>query len=259
MHPAVPTTRTVGDVADLTGVTVRTLHHYDAIGLLVPSGRTGSGYRCYGEADLQRLHEILLWRELGFPLEQVRRLLDDPEHDRLAALREQRARLGERRARLTTMLAAVDAAITATERGTTMDDDDIRQIFAADGAVFAHDEYAAEAEERWGDTEAWSQSQERTRGWGREDWQRVSDDGDALKARFVALLNGGTPPSAPDAVAAAEEHRAQLGRFYDCPPAMHRSLADLYLSDARFTDYYDRVAPGLARYVHDAIYAATSE
>lgn len=250
--------RSVGEVAELTGVTIRTLHHYDAIGLLTPADRSHAGYRLYDDADLERLHEILLWRELGFSLEEVRRLLDDPAHDRLAALREQRARLVQRAARLEEVLAAVDAAIRTTEEGTTMSDEDIRTIFGSDGEVFASEEYAAEAEERWGDTKAWAQSQERTRGWGVEEWQQVKDDGDAVNARFVALLRDGVDPGAQEAAAAAEEHRAQISRFYDCPPEMHRALADMYVSDDRFTAYYERLAPGLAQYVHDAIHAAAA-
>lgn len=249
-------TRGVGEVADLTGVTVRTLHHYDDIGLLVPSGRSQAGYRRYDHADLQRLHEILLWRELGFPLEEVRRFLDDPAHDRLAALRDQRVRLAGRAGRLTAVLAAVDAAITTTERGTHMTDDEIREIFGSEGEMFAQEEYAAEARERWGKTEAWTQSQERTCGWGVVEWRAVKEGGDAMNARFVALLEAGTPADAPAAVAAAEEHRAQLGRFYDCSTEMHRGIADMYVDDPRFTAYFERLAPGLTRYVHDAIHAA---
>jgi DNA-binding transcriptional MerR regulator len=255
-HDAASNGRTVGEVCALTGVTVRTLHHYDHIGLLVPTARTPAGYRLYTDADVERLHEILLWRELGFGLDEIGRLLDDPAYDRLASLYRQRAGLAERRDRLDQMLAAVDAAIATRRKGTAMTDEDIRQIFATDGDLFPADEYAGEAQQRWGDTPAWRTARERTEGYGMQEWQRIKEERDDIDARFVSLLRSGTPADADDARAAAEAQRASLERwFYHCPPEMHRGLGDLYVDDPRFTAYYERRAPGLARYIRDAIHA----
>ena len=114
-------TYTVSEAARLAHVTVRTLHHYDAIGLLVPSQRSASGYRLYTDADLRRLHQILLLRELGFPLETIRKVLDDPSYDRATALREQREVLVERIRRTESVVRAIDHALDALERGTEME------------------------------------------------------------------------------------------------------------------------------------------
>jgi DNA-binding transcriptional MerR regulator len=113
--------KTVGEVAELAGVTVRTLHHYDELGLLSPSGRSDAGYRLYSYDDLTRLREILIWRGLGFGLGEIAALLDDPGHDRLAALERQRELIEGERERLGALAAAVDAAIAAHRNGTRLE------------------------------------------------------------------------------------------------------------------------------------------
>src|SRR5262245_9607545 len=109
---------TVSQVSKLSGVSIRTLHHYDEIGLLRPSGRTGGGYRQYGDKELQRLQQVLFFRELEFPLEEITRILRDPDFDLQAALLMQRQLLEEKATQIRALIAAVDAAIEATERGT---------------------------------------------------------------------------------------------------------------------------------------------
>jgi hypothetical protein len=125
--------------------------------------------------------------------------------------------------------------------------------------VFGTDDpgrYADEARQRWGGTEAYQQSAGRTAGYDKADWQRITSAGEDLERRMVAAMRAGTDPGSPEAVELAEEHRLHIERsFYDCPPAMHRGLADMYLADDRFTAHYEQVAPGLARFVHDAIHA----
>jgi DNA-binding transcriptional MerR regulator len=136
--------RTVSEVSKLTGVTVRTLHHYDEIGLLVPGERSEAGYRLYSAEDLLRLQEILLWRQLGFSLAEVKSVLDDPEHDRGSALREQRRLVAEQIERLGALAGALDAALAAHTYGT-----DIEEAAMFDG--FDPQAYEEEARERWGE------------------------------------------------------------------------------------------------------------
>ncbi len=118
------------------------------------------------------------------------------------------------------------------------------------------DDYAAEAQERWGDSDAWRQSARRTEGYTTEDWARIKADQDAVNAALVAALASGVPATSEQAMDAAEAHRAQIERwFYDLDHAFHRNLADMYVSDPRFTTSYEDLAPGLAAYVRDAIHA----
>nr|WP_124709191.1 MerR family transcriptional regulator [Gordonia insulae] len=243
---------TVGAVARLVGVSVRTLHHYDRIGLVVPSGRTAAGYRVYDDADIERLHRVLTYRELGFPLEQIATLLDDPHVDALAHLHDQHALLTDRIDRLHRMVAAVEEMMGAKKKGIQLSAEEQAEIFGRD---WPGDEYAAEAEERWGDTEAWRQSQERTARFTKDQWRAVKDETDALEARLADALRAGVAPGSADANALAEEHRASINRFYDCSYEMQVNLAEMYVADPRFTEHYERIADGLTRFVHDIIVA----
>jgi MerR family transcriptional regulator, thiopeptide resistance regulator len=242
----------VGEVAALAGVTVRTLHHYDRIGLLSPSDRSAAGYRCYAPADLDRLHRILVYRELGFPLEEVATLLDDPDADPAAHLRRQHRLLRDRLERTQAMVEAVEKEMEAQQMGISLTPEERFELF---GDGFS-EEYQAEAEERWGDTEAWAQSQRRTSAYTKEDWVRIKEEGEAIERRFAEALQGGVPADSEQAMDLAEEHRQQISRnFYDCPPAMHAGLGRMYVEDERFAAHYEQIAPGLAQYVSTAVQA----
>ena len=242
---------TVGEVARSTGVTVRTLHHWDAVGLLVPSGRTASGYRVYALGDVDRLARVLAYRSLGLGLDDVRTLLDDPDADVVASLDRQHALLVDRIAHLQAVAELVRTTREARRMGMHLDPQEVREVFGDEDPA----QYAAEAEGRWGDTEPYRQSQQRTASFGKDDWVRVRAQGEAVEERLAALLDAGVAADAPDARAAAEQHRAWVGQFYDCSHALHRSLATAYLADERFAAHYDRRATGLARYVHDVVLA----
>jgi DNA-binding transcriptional MerR regulator len=242
----------VGRVAGLSGVTVRTLHHYDRLGLVVPSGRTGAGHRRYDPADLERLQRVLFYRELGFGLDQVRRLLDAPDHDPLDQLRAQQRLLDERAARLRALASAVATTIRAREAGITLTPEEMFEVFGDVDPTA----YADEARERWGDTDAYRELQRRTHGYGPGEWARVLGEGREVEQRFVDAHAAGFSADSPAAMAAAEEHRAHIDRsFYPCSYEMQRGLAEMYLADERFTGHYEDLAPGLAQYVHDAILA----
>jgi DNA-binding transcriptional MerR regulator len=241
----------VGQVAELAGVTVRTLHHYDRTGLVSPSRRTASGYRSYEEQDLQRLRHVLFYRELGFGLDQILVLLDDPAADLATHLSRQRDLLVEQADRLHRMIAAVEKELEAESMGTELTAQEKFEVFGAD----YHPEYEAEAEQRWGDTEAWRQSRDRTSRFTKQDWQGVKARTDELNERLGRAVASGLAPDSPDAMDLAQEHRASIEEFYDCSFDMHRNLADMYLADERFTATYEAVAPGLTRWLHDAIHA----
>jgi DNA-binding transcriptional MerR regulator len=242
----------VGEVAALAGVTVRTLHHYDRIGLLSPSGRSSAGYRQYSPADLDRLHQVLLYRELGFPLEEVATLLDAPGADPEAHLRRQHRLLRDRLERTQAMVAAVEKEMEARSMGISLTPEERFEVFGD----WLPEEYEAEAQQKWGDTEAWTQSQRRTAGMTKDDWLRVKAEGDEVERRFAVALREGVPADSERAMDIAEEHRQQIIRnFYDCPPGMHAGLGRMYVEDERFTAHYEKIAPGLAQYVSTAVQA----
>jgi DNA-binding transcriptional MerR regulator len=144
----------VGQVARYAGISVRTLHHYHEIGLLAPGGRSAAGYRRYAEPDLRRLQQVLFYRELGFPLEEIATILDDPGTDARAHLRRQHALLTRRVDRLRAMVAAVERAMEAEQMGISLTPQERFEVFGEDDPA----RYAGESERRWGDTEAYKQS-----------------------------------------------------------------------------------------------------
>jgi MerR family transcriptional regulator, thiopeptide resistance regulator len=242
----------VGEVAALAGVTVRTLHHYDRIGLLSPSERTAAGYRRYTPSDLDRLHQVLVYRELGFPLEEIATLLDDPDADPVVHLRRQLALLRDRLERTQAMVAAVEKEMEARSMGISLTPEERFEVFGEDDPS----KYDTEAEERWGQTDAYKESRRRTSSYTKDDWLRIKEEGADVERRFAEALRSGAAPDSAQAMDVAEEHRQHISRwFYDCPPEMHAGLGRMYVEDERFTAHYEQVAPGLAQYVSAAVQA----
>lgn len=241
---------TVGEVAALTHVSVRTLHHYDELGLLPPSSRSASGYRFYDEADLARLRQILFYRELEFGLDDIAAMLADPGRTAEDHLREQHRLLRDQISHRQDLLRALEKEMEAREMGIALTPEEQFEIFGTDayGA-----EYADEAEQRWGGTEAWRQSQARTAAFNKEDWIAIKADTDELEADLASALRRGVPVDSAEAAALAERHRAQISRFWDCDHGAHRCLGEMYVADERFRAHYDAVTPGLAQYLRDVI------
>jgi DNA-binding transcriptional MerR regulator len=243
---------TVGEVARLAGLTVRTLHHYDEIGLLVPAKRTSAGYRLYRRIEVERLQEVLLFRELGFGLEAIKEIVNRPGYDRTSALLRQRELLEAKAERLLEMIDAVDVVVESERQGMAMNSEEMLGVF--DG--FDPDEYRAEARERWGETTAYQESAHRTATYTKQHWEQIAREADEINDAFLALMEAGVPADSVEATALAERHRSHISKwFYECPPEIHVGLGALYVTDARFTENIDKSGEGLARYLSDAIAA----
>ncbi|APX32705.1 MerR family transcriptional regulator [Brachybacterium sp. P6-10-X1] len=245
---------TVGRVADLVGVSVRTLHHWDGIGLVRPGGRSWSGYRLYDADDIARIHRVLVYRELGLALAQIGRILDDPGVDPREHLLRQRTLLQERIRRLEKTATAVDEMIertdmTTDETTTSLSPEEQARIFGTDWDPA----YQDEARERWGGTDAWKQSAARTRDRDAQQWQEIKDEIDALEADLAAALARGVEPGGEDANALAERHRASIARHYDCSLSQQVVLGRTYTEDPRFAAHYDQRAEGLAAWLRRVI------
>ncbi len=242
---------TVGQMAEVAGVTVRTLHHYDALGLLRPGARSAAGYRLYDDADCERLQEILFYRELGFGLERINTILRDPKYDRAGALRHQRDLLVVRKDRLQSMIGAVETALDANEKGMTMTKDEMFEIFGD----FDPTVYEAEVEDRWAGP-ALAQSKRRTKTYGKDQWKEAMAEGESLTTELAERLRAGDAPEDEATMDLAEQHRLHIDRwFYECSHEMHAGLGDMYVADPRFTGYYEKYASGLATFLKSAIHA----
>lgn len=243
---------TVGDLARLTGVTVRALHHYDEIGLVRPSERTAAGYRLYTDADVHRLQQVLLFRELGLPLDEIAAAIDEAG-DREDLLRQHREVLLAKRGRLDAMVAAVDAALVSLQKGTAMQPDDVTQMFEG----VDPSQYEEEVKERWGQTEAFKESTRRTKTYSKAEWDQIEQQWVEIYAALADLMKAGVAVDDPRAQALVDRHRLYIDRwFYPCSKDMHKALGAMYVGDPRFAANLDKAGPGFARYLSDAIAAS---
>lgn len=245
---------TVGDLAKLTGVTVRTLHHYDEIGLVRPSQRSAAGYRLYSDADVHRLQQVLLFRELGLPLEEIAAAIDEAK-DRAELLRQHRDVLLTKRARIDAMLASLDRTLGHLQEGRPMKPEDVEKMF--EGFDGGEAPYAEEAKQRWGHTDAYKESAKRTKRYGKAEWDQIKREWSEIYAELGNYQRAGTPVTDPQVQALVERHRAHIDKwFYPCSVEMHKGLGAMYVADARFTANLDKVTPGFAQYLSDAIAAS---
>ncbi|QGG57931.1 MerR family transcriptional regulator [Paenibacillus sp. FSL W8-1187] len=229
----------VKEAAELAGVSVRTLHHYDEIGLLHPEEATESGYRLYSPRDLKTLQQILFFRELGFPLKQIKAILHDPGYREEEALRLHRDLLLEKRRRLDVLIANVERTIRHEQGEMDMSD---KQRF--EGFDFGANPYEQEARERWGD-QAVDEAGEKAMG------EQGQEEMNALYRRLASLRE--QPPASAEAQAAIGEWYAFLQRFSTYTPEMFRHLGEMYVADERFTANIDRFGEGLAAFMKEAM------
>jgi len=239
-------------VAELSGVTIRTLHHYDEIGLLSAGGRSAAGYRLYEDSDIERLQRILFYRELGFPLEEIATIVDDPHTDALGHLRRQRGLLTERIRRLRAMVDAIDYEMEARTMDIKLTPEERLELFGK----FQPEDHAEEAQQRWGETESYNESNRRVSNYTKEDWQQLKAEEEETRTRLAAAFEAGLAHNSEEAMAAVEAHRKHISRwFYECSYEMHRGLMEMYVSDERFRSHYDTQTPGLADFIREAALA----
>lgn len=248
-EPAGPGGRTVGRAAALVGVSVKTLHHWDAIGLVRPGGRTWAGYRVYSADDIARVHRVLVYRELGFPLAEIARLLDDPAVDARAHLRRQRSDLADRIARLQDMVRAVDRMMAATRDGIRLTAEEQAEIFGSDWRP----EWIDEAEERWGGSDQWAQYAERAAAMTPGDWREVSSRTHALNADLAAAKAAGVRPGDETANELADRHRAMVSTYFDCTYEMHACMSRMFRTDPRYTKGYPSTDPDFLPWLAEVI------
>lgn len=238
---------TIKQLAELAGVSVRTLHYYDEIGLLRPSRAQPNGYRQYDEPELLRLQQILFFRELDFPLEEIQKILQAPDFNMKAALKDQRKLIELKKKRLVGLIATIDKTLKKLNNEITMSDQDLYGDFSDEQMK----QYAEEAKQRWGNTEAYKQSMERTKHFTKDDYKRMKEDGIKFNLAMVALMPLG--PKHEKVQAMIAEHYNALRTFYEPNLELYEGLARMYVDDPRFAAYYNKHASGLAVFMRDAM------
>ncbi|MEV6288653.1 MerR family transcriptional regulator [Kribbella sp. NPDC051770] len=240
---------TIGGAAELVGISVRTLHHWDAIGLVVPSGRTSAGYRVYSAADIARIHRVLVYRELGIALSDIAQVLDDPTADPQEHLRRQRTELSTQIDRLQAMLKAVDRMLDAGGKGIELTPEQQSEIFGATWRT----EWVDEAEERWSGTPQWDQYAVRAAERTVADWQDLTAGVEAFNADLAAAFREDVAAGSPAANALAERHRETIAQHFDCTHAMQVCMVRSFTPE-----YYDHLEPGLTAWLQSIVDANAS-
>ncbi|MFE1414174.1 MerR family transcriptional regulator [Streptomyces sp. NPDC058746] len=252
---------TVGQVSAFAGVTVRTLHHYDKAGLLSPGDRSPAGYRRYDDADLARLQQILFYRELGFPLEEIAEILRDPQANALAHLRARQGQLVREIARLQQLTEVAERAIEVQQTGVSLTPGERFEVF---GEIAFDLSYATEARMKWRDSEGHREAMARAGAHSKEDWRRLMGEAAAWREEFLAVHDDGEPADGERAMDVAEGHRLHITRWFTpCPAQMHRRIADDFAADPRafalvVPPSQSRQRPGLAAYLAEAVHANAS-
>ncbi|GFR39265.1 MerR family transcriptional regulator [Insulibacter thermoxylanivorax] len=235
----------VKEAAELAGISVRTLHYYDEIGLLIPDEVTEAGYRVYSERNLETLQEILFFRELGFSLKQIKEIMSDPAYDRQAALELHRKMLIEKRDRLDQLITTIDKTIQHMKGEIKMT---VEEKFQ--GFDFSRNPYEQEARERWGD-QAVDESKAKLGKMSEAEMKALQDEIHAIYSKLAQLRHGS--PESEEAQAAIEEWYRALNRFGHYSLEAFKGLGQLYVDDERFTKNIDQFGEGLAAFMRDAM------
>ena len=232
----------IKEFADSTGVSVRTLHYYDEIGLLRPAYvDRATGYRFYDENSLLRMQEILFYRELDFSLKSIGEILSSPNYDKNKALNEQKQLLTLKKERLERLISAIDGAVKGENVMTAFDNKEFEK-------------YKAEAKEKWGQTQAYQQHTQKTKDYSKQKWNDLAAGMDQIMGEFALCLRSGETPDsiqAQNLVKKLQDHITQ--NYYQCTNQILAGLGQMYVADERFKNNIDQHGDGTAAFVSEAI------
>ena len=247
----------IRELANLAGVSTRTLRWYDQIGLLKPSRTGDNGYRYYAAAEVNRLQHILFYRALGVELSQIQQLLDDPSFDRMTALREHLSALQARRAHIDALIDTVQRTLSAEERMIPMSDHEKFESFKHQLVAENEQAYGQEARARYGDgaVEAGNAKLLNMTQAQHAQWTALEQD---IRAKLESAVRSKEQPDGPLGAEIADLHRRWLMFVWTkYTPQAHAGVAQMYVCDDRFRSYYDASVPGCAQFLRDAILCAT--
>lgn len=235
----------ISETAKLSGVSVRTLHYYDQIGLLKPSEITESGYRYYNEEALELLQQILFYRELDFSLKEIQKFLFHPNYDKTEALKKQKELLRLKEKRLKTLIHLIDNRLKG-ENDMSFTEFNMKEIDEAKAS------YAKEARERWGGTDLYEESVQKTDSYSKEEWAKIKAESNDIMSGFAKLA--GTSPSTEKAQILVKRWQKHISKhYYHCTKEILADLGTMYAADERFLKNIDEFGKGTAQFMSDAI------
>lgn len=239
----------VKQLAQLAGVSIRTLHHYDQIGLLKPERRADSGYRYYGKPELLRLQQILFYRELKYPLKQIKEILDNPGFDLQKSLAAQRQQILQEADRLHQLLTTIDKTIVGLQNQEHMiSDEELYEGFTPE----EKDSYRGEVAERWGEDKL-HEVEERLKKLGAQKWADIKDKGKAIEQLLADLMTQNQAITSKAVQKAIDAHYVHTCEFWTPNKEQYRGLGKMYAEDERFKAHYEQYREGLAVFIRRAI------
>ncbi|MFC5451887.1 MerR family transcriptional regulator [Paenibacillus aestuarii] len=243
---------TVQKLGQLAGISTRTLRYYDEIGLLKPARISSSGYRIYGQSEVNQLQQILFYRELGVPLDQIKDILTDPAFDGAKALIEHREQLLERRKQLDQLIANVEKTIALAEGRTVMSDQEKFEGFKQQKIEENEQKYGKEIRDKYGDEQV-EASNQKVKNMTQAQYDEVTRLAEQVQEALAVAFTTGDP-AGPQAQKAADLHKQWLTYYWsEYSKEAHAGLAQMYVDDERFRAYYDAKQPGTAEFLRDAI------
>ena len=236
----------IKEFAEFTGVSVRTLHYYDEIGLLAPAiVDEYTGYRFYDAKSLERMQEILFYRELDFSLKNICKILSSPDYDKQKAMKEQKKLLILKKERLERIISALDQA---------QEGEQIMKAFDNSEFETAREQYEAEAKERWGKTEAYKEHEQKTKDYSKDKWNDVNAGLNNILGEFAQCMENGYTPESSEAQALVKKLQNHItANYYTCTNQILAGLGQMYVADERFKNNIDKHAKGNAEFVSRAI------
>ncbi|MEG1495961.1 MAG: MerR family transcriptional regulator [Clostridiales bacterium] len=237
--------KTVKEVSVLTGITVRTLHYYDEIGLFCPTAITEKGYRLYDDLALSQLQEILFFREMGFPLKEIKTIRENPQYNKKIALKNHIEILKMKKNRLENLIDLAQATLKGenTMEFEAFDDKEIK---------VTQEKYKEEAKERWGETTEYQNSEDKTKNYSQKQWELIRQEMDEIMNGFGAEV--GNDPKSPHIQKLVKDWQEHLTKYYyDATNELLGALGEMYVADPRFTANIDKYGKGVAKLLSDAI------
>jgi DNA-binding transcriptional MerR regulator len=238
---------TIKEIADLAGVTTRTLRYYDQLGLLIPSEIGNNGYRYYDHNCLLRLQQVMYFRELDVPLKEILDILSRPDFQILPALENHRDALVDQEKRINKLLETLERTISSLQGEGNMSE---KEYFEG----FDETQYEEETRERWGGTPQYAESQRKWSSYSRDQQEEIKEEGGRISIRMVTK-NPEASPGDPDVQVAVGEYYEYLNKyFYTCEVEFIRGLADMWVQDPRFAVNYESIREGGAAFVREAVH-----
>lgn len=247
---------TVQKLGVMAGISTRTLRYYDEIGILKPARMSSSGYRIYGQKEVDRLQQILFYRELGIKLEIIKEIVTSPAFDGVQALKEHRSQLLDKRQQLDLLIANVEKTISSTEGRMTMTNNEKFEGFKQKLIADNEKKYGKEIRDKYGDDTV-NKSNAKVKNMTEAQHEEVTRLADEVSTTLAEAYKTGDPAS-EIAQKAADLHKRWITYYWsEYSKEAHAGLAQMYVDDERFTAYYDKEQPGTAAFLRDAIYIYT--